>query len=381
MKTEHAEDDAIVDDTAGQAYVEQFAQQTFDRGEKVLRADKVTRYAPPPPRGSTFLSLPEHLNIRTYLTAGQPRQTADTFDAAAAFFQLTSVWGPPDEETQKKIKFAKWNAARILRAIKEGRDPNESNPKQDEEVPDDEGVPDEEAPQRSAAEQSKGTESPHLPPPPKHASAFTPPSPVSQASPHPADHVPSPYSRVSGSPAQPSQPHSPPPGATDPFASPPIPPRHSLHFPEATAADAYTPPPIELQPTFPGPSVMAAPGPGQVSGKAPTSAPTSSPWPQTNPSLAASMHGFGQQYPQSQSPANVPPTSSGQHHQQQQGRVQAQAASVAQQVGGYGSGPADDVNVAKAEKHAKWAISALNFDDVPTAIKELRNALETLGAK
>ena len=43
MKTEHAEDDAITDDTAGQAYVEQFAQQTFDRGEKVLRADKVTR--------------------------------------------------------------------------------------------------------------------------------------------------------------------------------------------------------------------------------------------------------------------------------------------------------------------------------------------------
>lgn len=49
MKTEHADDDAIVDDTAGQAYVEQFAQQTFDRGEKVLRADKVTRYAPLPP--------------------------------------------------------------------------------------------------------------------------------------------------------------------------------------------------------------------------------------------------------------------------------------------------------------------------------------------
>ena len=45
MKTEHADDDAIVDDTAGQAYVEQFAQQTLDRGEKVLRANKVTKYA------------------------------------------------------------------------------------------------------------------------------------------------------------------------------------------------------------------------------------------------------------------------------------------------------------------------------------------------
>lgn len=44
LKTEHPDDDAISDDAAGQAYVEQFAQQTFDRGEKVLLANKVTRY-------------------------------------------------------------------------------------------------------------------------------------------------------------------------------------------------------------------------------------------------------------------------------------------------------------------------------------------------
>ncbi|KAF4461373.1 Vacuolar sorting-associated VTA1 like, partial [Fusarium albosuccineum] len=98
-KTERADDDAIVDNVAGQAYVEQFAQQTFDRAERTLRADKVTR------------------------------QTADTFDAAATFFDLTREWGEPDPETQQKIKFAKWNAARILKAIREGKDPNESNPK------------------------------------------------------------------------------------------------------------------------------------------------------------------------------------------------------------------------------------------------------------
>lgn len=40
----------------------------------------------------------------------------------------------------------------------------------------------------------------------------------------------------------------------------------------------------------------------------------------------------------------------------------------------------DDLAIAKAQKHARWAISALNFEDVPTAVKELRNALETLGA-
>jgi vacuolar protein sorting-associated protein VTA1 len=42
-KTERADDDAIVDNTAGQAYVEQFAQETFDRAERAMIADKVTR--------------------------------------------------------------------------------------------------------------------------------------------------------------------------------------------------------------------------------------------------------------------------------------------------------------------------------------------------
>ena len=41
----------------------------------------------------------------------------------------------------------------------------------------------------------------------------------------------------------------------------------------------------------------------------------------------------------------------------------------------------DDVAIAKAQKHAKWAISALNFEDTETAVKELRAALQTLGAQ
>ena len=39
----------------------------------------------------------------------------------------------------------------------------------------------------------------------------------------------------------------------------------------------------------------------------------------------------------------------------------------------------DEANMA-ATKHAKWAISALNFEDVNTAVKELRLALQSLGA-
>ena len=40
----------------------------------------------------------------------------------------------------------------------------------------------------------------------------------------------------------------------------------------------------------------------------------------------------------------------------------------------------DEVSVAAAQKHAKFAISALNFEDVNTAVKELREALGVLGA-
>lgn len=40
----------------------------------------------------------------------------------------------------------------------------------------------------------------------------------------------------------------------------------------------------------------------------------------------------------------------------------------------------DDAAMSQAQKHARWAISALNFEDVPTAVRELRRALESLNA-
>jgi len=41
----------------------------------------------------------------------------------------------------------------------------------------------------------------------------------------------------------------------------------------------------------------------------------------------------------------------------------------------------DEEAMMKAQKHARWAISALNFEDVPTAIKEFQLALHMLGAR
>jgi vacuolar protein sorting-associated protein VTA1 len=45
-KSKYANDDAIVDDTAGQAYVEQFGLETFERADRTVQANKVTKYMP-----------------------------------------------------------------------------------------------------------------------------------------------------------------------------------------------------------------------------------------------------------------------------------------------------------------------------------------------
>ncbi|KEZ45895.1 hypothetical protein SAPIO_CDS1271 [Scedosporium apiospermum] len=337
LKTEHPDDDAISDDAAGQAYVEQFAQQTFDRGEKVLLANKVTR------------------------------QTADTFDAAATFFQLISIWETPDEETQKKIKYAKWNAARILRAIKEGKDPNESNPvRQEEELEAEDavspGLPEVGTPvplEHPAGQPSPPPKLPfdpaasvlpsrplprlHQQPPPD----FTPPSPI-----HPQERIPSPYSRVSVSPANsgPSLPPAqtpPPPSAPAPISPRAGPGPHPLHF-SAPPDSHHIQPPTQPQLPFPGPSIIPAPSPHQHVPSAPA-------WP---PAPGPQTHGY---------PAHPPPTSHPLAYAHHPPPPQPPVI--------------DEVKIAEAQKHAKWAISALNFDDVPTAVKELRKALESLGTQ
>ncbi|KAI5296212.1 hypothetical protein KEM52_005155 [Ascosphaera acerosa] len=99
FKAQNAQNDAVTDDVASQAYVEQFAHETFNRAETAMRADKATV------------------------------TTADTFQAAATFFELLSIWGTPDPEIAAKVKFAKYHALRIARALKAGEDPNLTNPK------------------------------------------------------------------------------------------------------------------------------------------------------------------------------------------------------------------------------------------------------------
>ncbi|KAI1384233.1 DUF605-domain-containing protein [Hypoxylon trugodes] len=365
-KEQHAGNDAIHDDTAGQAYVEQFAQETFERALRPLKANKATQ------------------------------QTASTFEAAATFFQLVNIWGAPDAETQDKIKYAKWNAARILKAIKEGKDPNESNPKQ-EEAKEEEAAPaldpnDPEVQMLGAAQ-------------PKPASVEDVPDEDGRLHPQSTgtyQTFPAPVS----APTSPPAPSVPVPDQVSPII-PPNPPtgEPGSYFPDAPSASDTLDLPSTTSMPPPGPTTYDSsgatpliPSPSSHDPAIPPSAPFSPPNVSTPPQDFYRSQPTPPVIPQSQQripPPQAPPASQNYYSQPTQ-PVIPRAASVipAQQYGGNSSGgnggsaPAnantyntDDMAMVQAQKHAKWAISALNFEDVPTAVKELQAALESLGVR
>ncbi|KAK6948910.1 hypothetical protein Daesc_008981 [Daldinia eschscholtzii] len=349
IKEGQASNDAIHDDVAGQAYVEQFAQETFERALRPLKANKVTQ------------------------------QTASTFEAAATFFQLVQIWTKPDPETQEKIKYAKWNAARILKAIKEGKDPNESNPKQEE-------AHHEEAPpaldpndpevQMLGGGQPKPASVEDVPdedgrPHPTSTDSYqTFPAPVS------APTSPPPPSALGPDQVSPIVPPGPPTSDPENYFPNTLSAPDSLNLPSTT--DMPLPGPSTFDPTGP-PPLIPSPSSHDPAGlpPAPFSPPNTAPAPQdfyrstATPPVAPP--------PQRQIPPQAPPASQSYYSQP------SQPVAPPQQYGG-NSGSSnglntDDMAIVQAQKHAKWAISALNFEDVPTAVRELQAALATLGAR
>ncbi|KAI2469601.1 DUF605-domain-containing protein [Annulohypoxylon bovei var. microspora] len=340
IKEGQAGNDAIHDDIAGQAYVEQFAQETFDRALRPLKANKVTQ------------------------------QTASTFEAAATFFQLVNIWGQADAETQDKIKYAKWNAARILKAIKEGRDPNESNPKQEEVKQEEELDPNDPEVQMIRASQPRPASVEDVPDDdgrlhPTSAGAYqTFPAPVSEPTSPPAPSAPVPEQV---SPIVPPGPPTQEPGNY--FPNEPSAP-DTLDLPSTT----NMPPPgsSSYDPTSPSPLI---PSPSSHDPALPPSAPPpdfyrSTP---TSPAVPPQQRHF---------PPPAPTASQSYYSQPSQPTpapvVPAQQYSNGEAPNSYG---VDDMAMVQAQKHAKWAISALNFEDVPTAVRELQAALATLGVR
>ncbi|OHX00136.1 vacuolar protein sorting-associated protein vta1 like protein [Colletotrichum incanum] len=327
-KTENAQEEAITDDAVGQAYVEQFAQDAFERAEKVLNANRVTR------------------------------QTADTYDAAATFLLLGNIWGPIDEETQKKVKYAKWNAARILKAIKEGKDPNESNPKHEE--------PEENLPALDPNDPDvRGLTSP-------------PPKPVSVE-----DDPETEFYKKASTPAEslpPAASSEPAPTQSSVLDLPSVPTANDLN-PPAPQTQGYFDPPEQFPPS---PLSQTGANDTTVTANAP-SAPSPYAASSTGPSFSPENAASPWQPPQIP-PSNViktPPPPAPKQFKPPPIAPQPKAPVVPASHNSWApsSAPSDEMDLPKAQKHAKWAISALNFEDVPTAVKELRNALAALGAQ
>ncbi|OBT50076.1 hypothetical protein VE04_09007 [Pseudogymnoascus sp. 24MN13] len=322
-KSKYADDDAIIDDTAGQAYVEQFGLETFERADRAVQANKVTK------------------------------QTADTFLAASTFLELLNIWGEADQEIQAKLRYAKWNAVRIIKAIKEGKDPNESNP-----IP--EPGPEEAPDQASESELQQLGSNQSRPPPP---TAEDVPDEQDLMSPHLAAQS---LLNKSLHPSQEPSRQNTPPSASHPGPPP------QLFNPSATSQN--------VSPIVPSPSASPHDRSGSIGGG-------------YFPEVPADAHQnidsyYSQSPPQPPAPPAAPPTAT------QAAYDAPPVSTIAAPVGStlpprpVATAPRpqaavvlDDVAVAKAQKHARWAISALNFEDSETAIRELRSVLEALGAQ
>ena len=338
-KAENSSNDAIIDDVAAKAYVENFALETFSRADNAQRANAVTK------------------------------QTADTFTAASTFLDLLSIWGEPDKEISSKSKFAKFHALRIAKAFKAGEDPNATNPVVEEQLaaPAEDGI---EAELKELERQGRD------------GGVYQPPT-VDMAPDDGKAHPLLPDATPNDFAAPPSEPYQP-----DNQVSPIEPPdstagrQNSIgggYFPTLSSAPVDTAMPDHLPPPAQSPQPPTSPQDFYTSApQHPTAPPMTSPGtggpdllPVPPPENTATI-------PTAMPPVQSPPLPQWQNPAPRpipavpQAPIQRSAP-----IGGYKTD--DEANMA-AQKHARWAISALNFEDVNTAVKELRLALQSLGA-
>ncbi|CAO3668520.1 unnamed protein product [Rhizopus stolonifer] len=95
--------ETITNDLVGYAHVENFALKIFLNADNEDRAGKANK------------------------------RTAKTFLAASIFLELLKTFGELDSETEAKIKYAKWKATDITKALREGRQPQIGSPSDQQE--------------------------------------------------------------------------------------------------------------------------------------------------------------------------------------------------------------------------------------------------------
>lgn len=265
----------LADDTIAQAYVDNFALKVFAKADKDIYQKTTTK------------------------------ATALGFMAAAVFFDVERVFQPQlDVEIANKIKYSKFQATRILKAYKEGTDPNDYEPPAavgEEDLQDDDVKITGEVSYDSTKSHQLSNES--LPiVPESDFNPVTTPAAVAPSNPPPT--IPS---------VPPNVDH-----AESPVAS--APPLSSRISPPANA-------------------------PGQISSSSSTA--SASPIPST------------------QQASPIPPAQPSAHPY-----TRADAQKIMDRT----------TTISSAQKHAKFAISALNYEDISTAVSELSSALEQLRA-
>lgn len=306
-----------------------------------------------------------------------------------------------DAETQAKIKYAKWNAVRIVKALREGKDPNETNPKP-------EPAPEESLPALDPNDpEVRGFGEPTMP---RHASVEDVPDEQDQVDARLArqsslDKSIHPSAQVSarGSPGYAAPAFDPYPRDGFPYTAvqddnvSPLEPSPNDrngsvgggYFPEVPTFTSEAR--DSTLPTAPPDDILDLGLPNQPS-NAPGTAPSADfeSFPPPTMSDQPSEPPPQDFYHQAPAPSHPPPPQ--QHYPPPPVPTYHQApppqhfnpvpspipAPVQHRNGKLNT---DDASVAKAQKHAKWAISALNFEDAETAVKELRAALQTLGAQ
>lgn len=324
-KASLSDHDAITNNLAATAYVENFALRIFDGADQ------------------------------EDLKGNSTKSTASRFLAAACFLEvLTSLTNQPEADILEKIKYAKWKAASIVKAVREG-------PSQSQALDGSSSLASKStdwAPDASQAQPTTGSSSSSPLPPHIQTSDVWP---TTELSPNSASHLPSPIPfqdpNIALNPSQTA------------FPSTVFPPvydsRHNL--PSVPSAGDTIPSVPDLDPSrisvepvigvapkhFP-----SAPSQTHISSHHPISPPPNHP----GPSLSSTTHNF---------PPPLPPPP------QSVGTVASHAS-----IGAVSSSQAgqmmDPTLVGAIQKHAKYAISALNYEDVVTARSELLLALDKL---
>ncbi|KAM0788760.1 hypothetical protein ACM66B_002851 [Microbotryomycetes sp. NB124-2] len=350
MKEQLKDKDTVTDDAAASAYVENFAIKVFAQADNEDRAGKSNR------------------------------MTAKKFLAAANFLEVLAVFGDMSSEISEKIKYSKWKASDISKALREGRKPTPGPAG---------GLPDADLTAESGAEVTKdearelakelaelGTEEERAKATlgdgapaqntrsAKQASDATssesqsypfPQVPTSAPLPSPGP-IPEEYdnSLQSSVPVSFDSTH-----ITQNVISPvverddvstPVPP--TTH----QTAELEPPPPHEPDSSGFASAVFPSAPPSIPQPSAPPTAPS-----QPAPSLPRQAVPPPQPLASAARAAPVTPLPS----------APAAAAALPDTL--------DPSVVSNIQKHAKWAISALNYDDYETARKELRLALSMLG--